>query len=185
MMSFPTKKPADAGADLLDEEYRLDDRVCAAFDVACKLMNVILRQPGIRRCDLEQPLHEIDETDERNKKEQTRDQDRDDDPDGGDRRPAGNVAPLIERSDVDDHDQRDDEQRGQRDGQDDLPGQLFAMFEIGFVNGLRKFGFHHAYFNLSSGQGFGIVLDTDFFRKFTDFFRPFRAIRVPKMLIPN
>lgn len=147
-MLFPSEERAEAGADLLDQEDRSDDRVRAAPDVARDLMGVILRHAGIGRCDVEQPLHQIDQTRQRDQNEQARGNDGDDDPYRGDRRPARNVAALVEGRDIDQHDQRHDDERGQHDGQDDLPCRLPAMPEIGFVNGLGEFGFHRFYFSI-------------------------------------
>jgi len=110
-------------------------------------MGVILRHAGIGRRDVEQPLHQIDDPAEQRQKDQHPNHDGRHDPDCGDRRPAADIPAVAEGGDVDEHDQRDDEERRQRDRQDDLPHDLLAMFEIGFANGLREGGFHVIYFS--------------------------------------
>lgn len=111
-------------------------------------MDIVLRQAGIDRRDVEQFLHQINKTNQQGKKDQHPDHDRDDDPDRRDRRPASDIAALIEGRNIDQYDQRDDDERSQHYGQDDLPRELFAVFEIGCVNGFGECGFHVIYFSI-------------------------------------
>ena len=138
----PFKKCFDACEYPIDLDHWLHDRVGSAFDITNREINIILRQASISGCDVEQSLHQINEAAKQGQQDQHADDNGHDDPDRGDRRPAGDIPIIAKGGDIDQHDQRDEEQRRQHHGQDDLPGKLSAMFEIGFVHVLWDFGFH-------------------------------------------
>jgi len=150
---FPSEKRAEAGADPVQEQHGLHCHIRAAFDVARGFVDVILRDAGVRRCDVEQAHHQVHERDQQCQEDKPRNHHGDDDPDRRDRRPATDVTAFVEGGNVDQNDQGDDEERGQRDGEDDLPGEFPAMTFIRFVNRLRDFGFHCFYFSIFAPSG--------------------------------
>ena len=127
---FPSKKRLDARADSVEEQHGLHCHVCAAPDVTRGFTDVVLREAGIFRRDAEQLEHQIDQPEQDDEKNQPRDHYRDDHPNRGDRRPTRHIAALIERGNVYQHDQCDHEQRGQHDGEDDLPRRFPAMASV-------------------------------------------------------
>jgi len=54
---FPSKDCLDARPKPLDLQHRFHDRVGSAFNIAFGFINIILRQAGVGRCDVEQFHH--------------------------------------------------------------------------------------------------------------------------------
>jgi len=97
------EKCGDACQYPIEFDDGFDDGFSGALDIAHADVDIILRQVGIGRCDVEQFRHQIDESRYEGKNNQQPDHDGDDDPYRGDRRPARHISVVAEGCDVDQH----------------------------------------------------------------------------------